>query len=82
MRKVEFAAHTILATMDVLSTVFKTREHTAHVRVEENSNKLTRSDAVPSGCLPVTCHSYSRSSMLEQIPLPGYRNKLGLKEHM
>jgi hypothetical protein len=32
MRKVEFATHTILATIDVLSTVFRVREHTAHVR--------------------------------------------------
>jgi hypothetical protein len=33
MSKLERAAHTILTMMDVLSTVFKTREHTAHVRV-------------------------------------------------
>jgi hypothetical protein len=33
MSKLECAAHTILAMMDVLSTVFKSREHAAHVRV-------------------------------------------------
>jgi hypothetical protein len=33
MSKLECAAHTILAMIDVLSTVFKSREHTAHVRV-------------------------------------------------
>jgi hypothetical protein len=33
MSKLECATHTILAMMDVLSTVFKTREHAAHVIV-------------------------------------------------
>jgi hypothetical protein len=36
MSRLECAAHTILAMIDVLSTVFRTREHAAHVRVQEN----------------------------------------------
>jgi hypothetical protein len=38
----EFAAYMILAAMDVLSTVFKTREHTAQVRLVGNWIELTR----------------------------------------
>jgi hypothetical protein len=36
---VEFAAYIILAMMDVLSTVFKRREHIAHARVVGNVGK-------------------------------------------
>jgi hypothetical protein len=36
MSKLECAAHTILAMMDVLSTEFKTREHVAHATVVGN----------------------------------------------
>jgi hypothetical protein len=43
MSKLECAAHIILAMMDVLSTVFKSKEHTAHVRVVGNALWSTRS---------------------------------------
>jgi hypothetical protein len=50
IRKEEFDTHTILATMDVLSAVFKAREHTAHVRVVGDWTRLQRSDTVVSCC--------------------------------
>jgi hypothetical protein len=70
MSKLERAAYTILAMMDVLSTVFKTREHTAHARVVGILAANARSITVPLG-LPSYAPQFSnRSSMPEQIPLP------------
>jgi ethanolamine utilization microcompartment shell protein EutL len=76
VRKVEFAAHTILATMDVLSTVFKAREHTAHARLvgSATSSKTfsTVSDSnIVSADFPSNTFSQpsSKSSMLEEIPM-------------
>jgi hypothetical protein len=49
MKKEEFAAYIIFATMDVLSIVFRIREHIAHVRSVGNSTKCKRTIRVSSG---------------------------------
>jgi hypothetical protein len=50
MSRLECAAHTILAMMDVLSTVFRTREHAAHVRVVGPRSRSKRAGTVVPGC--------------------------------
>jgi hypothetical protein len=66
MNKLECAAHTILAIMDVLSTVFKTREHTAHVRVVGTSLRV-KTKYIDVGSAVI--NSSSNSVMPEKIPL-------------
>jgi hypothetical protein len=69
-RNVELAAHIILATMDVLSTVFKTREQMAHVRVVGNATKIQRCFSAGAGCpSPLTFQSSSKLIMLGKTPL-------------
>jgi hypothetical protein len=69
IRKQELVAYTILATMDELSTVFKTREHTAHVRVVGMLTKFMTSVTGPSVCPSISSQSWNIISMPEKIPL-------------
>jgi hypothetical protein len=57
--------------IDVLSTVFKTKEHTAHVRVVGNWSMLKSRSSVPARayCPSMDSQAYNKLSMLEQIPL-------------
>jgi hypothetical protein len=68
MRKAEFAAYTISTTMDVLSAVFKAREHTAHIRVVGCSTLINRLYAVPSGSPLMSSQFKTSSIMLEKRP--------------
>jgi hypothetical protein len=69
-RKVRFAAYIILAMMDVLSTVLKMREHTAHVRIERKVDKSRRYDSFATN---QSCQKKSMDSIdsitLKKIPL-------------
>jgi hypothetical protein len=66
MSKLECAAHTILAMMDVLSTVFKSREHAAHVRVVET---LLRPMRLYIDVASVVANCSSNPVMPAKIPL-------------
>jgi hypothetical protein len=69
MSKLECAAHTILAMMDVLSTVFNAREHTAHVSLVGKWTKAARCSSVEAECPLFLSQLSSKSIMPEQTPL-------------
>jgi hypothetical protein len=62
VKKEEFVAYTIFTTMDVLSTVFRIREHIAHVISVGNSTKFKRACSVSSG--PSNCFQYKINAIM------------------
>jgi hypothetical protein len=69
-RQLNVAAHTILAIIDALSTVFKTREHTAHVSwVGYMSNTTRCCNLFSSNPSLGSSHSDNNSTMPKHMPM-------------